>query len=58
MDHLIAINNTQAVNQLKAIFGLEALKDNRDFAMTIAFPRLFPNIPVYQFAQALIQQYY
>lgn len=27
-----------AISELKAIFGLESLKDIRDFAMTIAFP--------------------
>ena len=37
-DALVAANNTQAINEFKAIFGLEALTDNRDFAMTIAFP--------------------
>ena len=37
-DALLAANNTQAINEFKAIFGLEALTDNRDFAMTIAFP--------------------
>lgn len=37
-DALVAANNTIAINQFKAIFGLEALTDNRDFAMTIAFP--------------------
>ena len=41
MDQLVSSNNTGAVQQLKAIFGLEALSDNRDFAMTIAFPRTF-----------------
>ena len=39
MDSLIAANNTEAVQQLKNIFGLGELEDNRDFAMTIAFPR-------------------
>lgn len=37
-DALVAANNTQAIHEFKAIFGLEALTDNRDFAMTIAFP--------------------
>lgn len=35
----MAADNTKAIEQLKTIFGLEALKDIRDFAMTIAFPR-------------------
>ncbi|KAF2090941.1 extracelular serine carboxypeptidase-like protein [Saccharata proteae CBS 121410] len=38
MDYLVSTNNTKAVQQLKNIFGLAALTDNRDFAMTIAFP--------------------
>ncbi|OCK74269.1 hypothetical protein K432DRAFT_386908, partial [Lepidopterella palustris CBS 459.81] len=38
MDQLVSSNNTKAIDQLKAIFGLEALTDIRDFAMTIAFP--------------------
>ncbi|CAG8952089.1 hypothetical protein HYFRA_00000827 [Hymenoscyphus fraxineus] len=38
IDKLTDSNNTQAVQELKAIFGLEKLKDIRDFAMTIAFP--------------------
>ncbi|KAI9667512.1 MAG: hypothetical protein M1821_000328 [Bathelium mastoideum] len=38
MDYLIGKNDTAAIQQLKNIFGLGALKDNRDFAMTIAFP--------------------
>ncbi|KAF1992428.1 extracelular serine carboxypeptidase-like protein [Aulographum hederae CBS 113979] len=38
MDHLSNTGNRKAISQLKAIFGLEALTDNRDFAMTIAFP--------------------
>ena len=38
MDYLISTNNTAAVQDLKNIFGLGALQDNRDFAMTIAFP--------------------
>ena len=37
-DALVAANNTEAIVEFKAIFGLEALIDNRDFAMTIAFP--------------------
>jgi len=37
-DNLVAAKNDGAVQQFKEIFGLGALKDNRDFAMTIAFP--------------------
>lgn len=38
MDMLIAANNTAGIQQLKEIFGLGALSDIRDFAMTIGFP--------------------
>lgn len=38
-DALVAVNNTRAIREFKSLFGLEALTDNRDFAMTIAFPR-------------------
>lgn len=37
-DALVAANNTKAIQEFKAIFGLQDLTDNRDFAMTIAFP--------------------
>ncbi|KAG0652531.1 putative extracellular serine carboxypeptidase [Hyphodiscus hymeniophilus] len=37
MDTLVATKNQAAIQELKAIFGLEALSDIRDFAMTIAF---------------------
>lgn len=37
-DALVAANNSAAVQEAKAIFGLEALTDNRDFAKTIAYP--------------------
>ncbi|KAM0315814.1 hypothetical protein ACHAO8_003668 [Botrytis cinerea] len=37
-DALVAVNNTRAIREFKSLFGLEALTDNRDFAMTIAFP--------------------
>ena len=37
-DALVAAGNTEAIQEFKAIFGLESLTDNRDFAMTIAFP--------------------
>ncbi|KAI4120722.1 MAG: hypothetical protein LQ338_006812 [Usnochroma carphineum] len=37
-DALVATNNTKAIQEFKTIFGLGALTDNRDFAMTIAFP--------------------
>ena len=43
MDYVISMNNTGAIQQLKSIFGLGALSDIRDFAMTIAFPRAFLN---------------
>lgn len=38
MDQLFSNNNQKGIQQLKQIFGLEALKDNRDFANAIAFP--------------------
>jgi len=38
MDYLVANKQTKAIQQLKNIFGLGALEDIRDFAMTIAFP--------------------
>jgi hypothetical protein len=38
IDSLIFSGNRAAVQQLKDIFGLGALFDDRDFAMTIAFP--------------------
>ncbi|KIW82846.1 hypothetical protein Z517_02089 [Fonsecaea pedrosoi CBS 271.37] len=38
IDFLIEQNNTEAIQQLKDIFGLGSLSDLRDFAMTIAFP--------------------
>jgi hypothetical protein len=44
MDSLIATNNTGALTELKTLFGLEALQDIRDFALTIAvcaFSRTF-----------------
>ncbi|TID15117.1 hypothetical protein E6O75_ATG08370 [Venturia nashicola] len=37
-DTLIDSNNTAAVQKFKTLFGLGDLVDNRDFAMTIAFP--------------------
>lgn len=37
-DALVSANNTRAIKEFKTLFGLEALTDNRDFAMTIAFP--------------------
>ena len=48
MDQLVAFNNSKAIEQLKAIFGLEALTDIRDFARTIAFPGALLNfwIPI------------
>ena len=38
MDQLVAAKNTKGIQQFKELFGLGALSDNRDFAMTIAFP--------------------
>lgn len=38
IDALISSNSLQGIQQLKEIFGLGALQDLRDFAMTIAFP--------------------
>ena len=38
MDHLVIMGYYDAVQKLKEIFGLGALTDIRDFAMTIAFP--------------------
>ncbi|KAI9686127.1 MAG: hypothetical protein M1820_010679 [Bogoriella megaspora] len=38
IDYLVSTNNSAAIQQLKDIFGLGALEDIRDFAMTIAFP--------------------
>jgi hypothetical protein len=43
-DDLIDSDNTAAVQKFKSLFGLGDLVDNRDFAMTIAFPRRFPII--------------
>ena len=37
-DALVATNNAEGIQEFKAIFGLETVVDNRDFAMTIAFP--------------------
>lgn len=37
-DALVDANNTDAIKEFKSLFGLEALTDIRDFAMTIAFP--------------------
>ncbi|KAK7953754.1 extracelular serine carboxypeptidase-like protein [Apiospora saccharicola] len=37
-DGLVAANNTAAIREFKALFGLEALTDDRDFATTIAYP--------------------
>ncbi|KAJ7604391.1 extracelular serine carboxypeptidase-like protein [Roridomyces roridus] len=38
MDFLITTKNTAALAELKTIFGLEAVQDIRDVALTIAFP--------------------
>lgn len=37
-DSLVAANNSAAILELKQIFGVETLTDNRDFAKTIAYP--------------------
>ena len=37
MDHLLIMGYDSAIQKLKEIFGLGALTDIRDFAMTIAF---------------------
>ena len=37
-DGLVANNDTDGIQMFKEIFGLGSLSDNRDFAMTIAFP--------------------
>lgn len=37
-DSLVAKRQTQAIKQFKALFGFEALTDNRDFAAAIADP--------------------
>lgn len=55
MDLLVQTNNQAAIHELKAIFGLEALTDIRDFAMTIAFPRTFPPFSLH--AQLLLQNH-
>lgn len=38
IDYVFEHGNASQINHMKSVFGLEALKDNRDFAMTIAFP--------------------
>lgn len=40
-DSLVATKNKKAIQEFKAIFGLEALSDIRDFAATIAFPSAY-----------------
>lgn len=37
-DTLVDSNNSAAIQEFKILFGLGDLVDNRDFAMTIAFP--------------------
>jgi hypothetical protein len=39
IDGLVATGDIFATNSLKAIFGLQAVIDIRDFAQTISFPR-------------------
>ncbi|KAH8829049.1 extracelular serine carboxypeptidase-like protein [Flagelloscypha sp. PMI_526] len=48
IDHVIALNDSKAIAELKAIFGLEELEDLGDFAVTIAVrliknPLFYPN---------------
>jgi len=38
IDQLVDSHNTEAIQELKTIFGLQDLKDIRDFAQTIAWP--------------------
>lgn len=38
IDHVFKHGNASQVHKMKALFGLESLTDNRDFAQTIAFP--------------------
>jgi hypothetical protein len=38
IDRILATGNAKLIHQMKSYFGLEDLEDNRDFAMTIAFP--------------------
>jgi len=38
IDKLVEASNQDAIAEFKKIFGLESVKDIRDFAMTIAFP--------------------
>ncbi|KAL1305477.1 hypothetical protein AAFC00_002353 [Neodothiora populina] len=38
IDHVFASKDRAAINKMKALFGLESLVDDRDFAQTIAFP--------------------
>ena len=38
IDYVFENGNASQIDHMKSVFGLEALKDNRDFAMTIAFP--------------------
>lgn len=40
-DQVIASRNQEAISDLKTVFGLGSLTDIRDFAMTIAFPRMY-----------------
>ncbi|GIZ47605.1 hypothetical protein CKM354_001069300 [Cercospora kikuchii] len=38
IDYVFEHGNASQIDHMKSVFGLEALKDDRDFAMTIAFP--------------------
>lgn len=52
IDVLVNKNETDAIQQLKEIFGLGALTDIRDFAATIAFPLGGPgNYPTYSYQE-------
>ncbi|KAH8829048.1 extracelular serine carboxypeptidase [Flagelloscypha sp. PMI_526] len=43
IDHVIALNDSKAITELKTVFGLEELEDLGDFAVTIANPLLYPD---------------
>jgi hypothetical protein len=38
IDHVFSTGNATAIRQMKAVFGLQDLTNDGDFAMTIAFP--------------------
>lgn len=41
MDQLVSSKNTAAIQELKAVFGLEAVSDIRDFAYAIGGPSTY-----------------